>query len=342
MKRNFDKENNFYSKKFKFSYSSLNKLLFSPSLFYRDYILEEREIKTDKHLIEGKLIHLLLLQPEEFDKEFILSPSKVPSDAVRRVLNEVKNNLPGILNSGDPEVEQNYEEPRLNDLDSQIITALQNQNLYQSFKDDSKRLAKIQTPENEEYFKFLLESNKEIIDQDTLERCKKSVEILKDNKAVSALFTHQVTDFEMDDVEIFNEAKLSCKLKGYDFGLKGIVDRYVIDNSKKEITIIDLKTTGKTIADFKDTIEYYNYWLQAAMYVKLVIENLTEELVDYKINFNFVVIDKYEQTYVFPVSQDTLNTWGSALVNILDVANFHYTEKRYDLPYEYAKEQVIL
>ena len=70
MKRNFDKENNFYSKKFKFSYSSLNKLLFSPSLFYRDYILEEREIKTDKHLIEGKLIHLLLLQPEEFDKEF--------------------------------------------------------------------------------------------------------------------------------------------------------------------------------------------------------------------------------------------------------------------------------
>tara|TARA_R100001509_G_C4868259_1_gene215794 strand:+ start:477 stop:1463 length:987 start_codon:yes stop_codon:yes gene_type:complete len=328
MKRNFDKENNFYSKKFKFSYSSLNKLLFSPSLFYRDYILEEREIKTDKHLIEGKLIHLLLLQPEEFDKEFILSPSKTPSDAVRRVLKDISNvSADNLLNNVE---------------DDLILVYLKKENLYQSFKDDQKRIDKIRTLDNAEYYKFLAEEGKDIIDHDTLERCKKSVEILKDNKAVSALFTHEVTDFEMDDVEVFNEAKLSCELKGYDFGLKGIVDRYVIDNNKKEITIIDLKTTSKTVADFKDTIEYYNYWLQAAMYVKLVIENLTEELVDYKINFNFVVIDKYEQTYVFPVSQDTLNTWGSALLNILDVANFHYTEKRYDLPYEYAKEQVIL
>ena len=46
---------------FNFSYSSLNRLSFSPKLFYKDYILKIREIKTDKHLIEGKLLHLLLL-----------------------------------------------------------------------------------------------------------------------------------------------------------------------------------------------------------------------------------------------------------------------------------------
>ena len=65
MKKDPIKEEEFYNKDFKFSYSSLNKLLFSPSLFYKDYILKEREEKTDKHLIEGKLLHLLLLQPEK-------------------------------------------------------------------------------------------------------------------------------------------------------------------------------------------------------------------------------------------------------------------------------------
>jgi hypothetical protein len=37
------KESEFYKKSFKFSYSSLNKLLFSPTLFYKDYILLDRD-----------------------------------------------------------------------------------------------------------------------------------------------------------------------------------------------------------------------------------------------------------------------------------------------------------
>ena len=83
------KEDEFYSKEFKFSYSSLNRLLFSPKLFYKDYILKEREIKTDKHLIEGKLLHLMLLQPEKLNDEFSIVPGKIPSDNVRKVLNQL-------------------------------------------------------------------------------------------------------------------------------------------------------------------------------------------------------------------------------------------------------------
>ena len=49
MIKDLQKEEEFYLKKFKWSYSSLNKLLFSPSLFYKDYILWDREVRTDKH-----------------------------------------------------------------------------------------------------------------------------------------------------------------------------------------------------------------------------------------------------------------------------------------------------
>tara|TARA_R100001440_G_scaffold7759_4_gene15092 strand:- start:2290 stop:3273 length:984 start_codon:yes stop_codon:yes gene_type:complete len=327
MKIDKQKEKEFMDSKFNFSYSSMNRLLFSPRIFYKEYILKEKEVKMDKHLVEGRVIHTLLLQPDDFDNMFTVLPSKVPSDAVRRVLNELKQ----------------YPKNNLNDLDSEIITALQNQNLYQSFKDDNKRLAKIQTSENEEYFKFLLESNKDIIDQDTLERCKNRVEMLKDNANIMSLFTHEVTDFEMDSLEVYNEKKLDCKLTKYNFGLKGIVDRYVIDHETKTITIIDLKTSGKSLMDFPETVDFYKYWLQAAIYVILVGKNVDEKVAQtYNISFKFVVIDKYDQTYAFDVSNNTLNQWTDNLHKLLEIVNFHYTKCRYDLPYEFITRSVTL
>jgi len=42
MKKDPIKEEEFYNGDYSFSYTSLNKLLFSPQLFYKDYILKER------------------------------------------------------------------------------------------------------------------------------------------------------------------------------------------------------------------------------------------------------------------------------------------------------------
>ena len=87
---NKQKEEVFYAKKdFCFSYSSLNKLLFSPSLFYKDYILWDREVRTDKHLIEGKLIHCLLFEAENVKEKFNIVPGKSPSDNIRKVLKDM-------------------------------------------------------------------------------------------------------------------------------------------------------------------------------------------------------------------------------------------------------------
>jgi len=76
MNKDVNKEEQFYAKKFNWSYSSLNKLLFSPSLFYKDYILQDKEVRTDKHLIEGKAIHCLLFEPDNFNTKFNVVPGK--------------------------------------------------------------------------------------------------------------------------------------------------------------------------------------------------------------------------------------------------------------------------
>ena len=231
----------------------------------------------------------------------------------------------------------------LEDLGPEILQVLKDHNLYQSFKEDEKRLSKIQTPENADYFKFLLEEDKDVIDNDMLAKAIERVELLKSNKSVMSIMNYEVTDFEMDPIEIHNEKYLECELKDYKFGLKGFIDRYTIDHDKKEITIIDLKTTSKGLEKFAETVDFYRYWMQAVIYITLVIKNSDEKVSSYKINFNFVVIDNYNQIYVFDVLSETKNKWYANFEQeILKVANYHYTNRDYSLPYEFANGNVIL
>ena len=57
----------FYQNKFYFSYSGLNKLLYSPAMFYSHYVLNEREDRTDAHLVGGRVLHCLLFEPDTYD-----------------------------------------------------------------------------------------------------------------------------------------------------------------------------------------------------------------------------------------------------------------------------------
>ena len=329
MKKDPIKEEEFYNGDYNFSYTSLNKLLFSPQLFYKDYILKEREEKTDKHLIEGKLLHLLILEPERLHEQFSIVPTKVPSESLKKVLKLISNHT---------------EEKELSNVDDTVIlNCLHEVYLYQSLNDTHKRVAKVRTPECEDYYAFMCDtSGKDIIDNDMLLRAMDRVQIIKDNKQVMDLLFHQTTDFELDPIETHNEKYLKCELNDYAFGLKGYIDRYIIDHETKQITIVDIKTTSKSLDKFAETVDYYNYWMQAVIYITLVIKSSEKDISSYKINFNFVVIDNYDQVYVFDVSDNTLQTWYEIFTMTLREANYHYTERDYSLPYEFAKGNVTL
>lgn len=321
------KEAEFYNEKFSFSYSSLNKLLFSPSLFYKDYILKDRELKTDKYLIEGKLVHCLVFEPENLTEKFKIVPDKTPTDSIRKILHKVygKDKNADIMSA-----------------DDLILETLKEENLYQSLKADEARLAKVKTPKAKIYWEFIANPMVDVVDQDTLSTCTDYAEIIKSNKDVMDLFDSVSTDFDLDPVQTYAEKPLECDLKDKPFGLKGIIDFYKVDDDEKLVTICDLKTTGKSISDFKETIDYYNYWLQAAIYCKLAFENLDESQQDYNFIYKFVVIDKYKQVYVFDVSSETLSIWTQGLEETIKVAEHHYSKRDYSLPYEFLIEKVIL
>jgi hypothetical protein len=328
-------EKNFYDKKFYFSYSSLNKLMWNPAVFYQLYVLGMKEERTDAHLVQGKIVHALLLEEEKFNDQFIISPGKLPGDSVKIVVDRVFAHYLEISANGD-------QRANLVEFDQAILDVMIDMNYHQSLKTDQQRLDKIISAETISYWDFLkAKGNKTLIDQATYDFCKGAVDLIKTDKSLCNLIGCDVTEF--DNKEVFNEIALSIDYANAPFGLKGIIDNLVIDHDKKTIFVNDIKTTSKDLKDFKETIEFYSYWLQAVMYCTLVsiqYKHLLES--GYGLKFHFVVIDRSFQTYPFFVSEPTLKNWLDRMEKVLEAAKWHYVNKSYDLPYEFATGSVVL
>jgi hypothetical protein len=327
--------NQFYKNKFYFSYSSINRLLFSPRSFYSHYVLNQREDSIDPHLVGGRVLHCLLLEPENFEKDFILMPDKFPTDSNRILIDNIFKNYLSIENNA----------LLLEEFQKEILTDLLNSNLYQTLKTDQQRLDKILTDQNKNYFEFLkTKQDKALVDPIIYANCIETVAMLKSNQDVRALLylDKEISD---DHITVFNELPLKHNVNNLPFGYKGILDNVVIDTDSKTIFINDLKTTGKGLLDFPDTVKYYKYWIQASMYYHLVYEEYIKPMKDAKdwnIVITFIVVDKYNQIYPFQVSQESLEVWLKDFDNIIDIVKYHYENKDFTLPYELAIGNVKL
>jgi hypothetical protein len=326
-----EQELTFYAKKFYFSYSSLNKLLFSPRTFYTHYVLKQREDRMDSYLVEGKVIHCLLLEGDKFNDYFIVSPSKLPEGNGRLIVDKVYSKY-----ADDPDIKE------FKDYEKDIVDILSEINLHQALKTDAQRIERVVIDQNISYFNFLKnKGNKTIVDAETLEYCSKSVEVFKSNSQIVELLG--MGKVQTDTFKVYNEMPLEMDLPGFPFGLKGIVDNIVVDADNKRIYINDIKTTGKGIQNFQESVDFFNYWMQSAVYIRLVLEYF-QKYIDgsWLVKFNFIVIDKNQQVYPFEVSPASTLEWLKDLNTKLLEATYHYNNKDYTLPYKFVTGQVYL
>lgn len=328
----------FYDKKFYFSYSSLGKLLYCPEIFYREYVLGEKDVKDETYLTEGRLIHCLLLEPKKFDDQYVVMTGKMPTENTKIVIDRV------FAHHMELKTDDENKGEFLAYYKDAIIDVLKDMNLHQSLKTDEQRFLKIHTPDAAIYWDFLNKSQgKQIVDTEMYEKCKAIVEKIRLNKEVSSLLQLNSESEWWSTMEVFNETPLDMELKKYPFGLKGIIDNLTIDPINQVIRINDFKTTSKTLADFPETIKFYKYNLQAAIY-NLLVTNKYADLVKqgYKIEFRFIVIDKNQQIYPFKVSKETMIQWTKDLQESFNAAEYHYTNKDYTLPYNFVTQSIEL
>jgi hypothetical protein len=329
-------EDKFYAQKYYISYSAMSKLMYSPYLFYKHYVLGQKDDEQSAGTLAGKVIHSLLLDADNFKEHFILLPGNLPSDNPKKIIEMV------FQHHSTQEVQS--ETATLLDYKDYILSALVEMNLYQSLKTDEQRVAKISTPAHEEYFSFLIKKQgKDIVDIPTFEECSQIVELLKNHPEVTTLLGGTP---DQESYQKINEYAVQIEeVEGLPFGLKGILDNMVMDVENKYVRINDLKKTSKTLSEFPETIEFYNYWLQAALYVIMVKHILKSNDFDpeeWNIEFNFIVVDKYKQIYPFKVSTTTMAQWIEKTNQWLSIAKWHYDTRRFDLPYALVDNRSIL
>ena len=328
-------EAEFFENPFSFSYSSLNTLLTAPALFYKEYVLQQKEEEMKKHLLEGTLIHFLILEHQRFDDKFVVLPG-LPSDNNKLIADRIFNEY--YPAKGDEAAE-------LKDFGDEIDTILQEINLYQSIKDKDKRLAKIIEPKTEEYFTFLKTAlKKTLIDSALLDVSTQRADILKANPVARELLGLDLVS-DGRTVGIYNELEIEIPASetGYPFGFKGHIDNMVVLVTEKKVRINDFKTTGKSITDFEESVDFWNYWLQAAMYVTLVRYFLRQILTDeWTIEFRFIAFDKYNMMYPFKVTPETMAKWMERFDETKEQAYYHYQFKDFSLPFAFAMGKVEL
>ena len=62
----------------------------------------------------------------------------------------------------------------------------------------------------------------------------------------------------------------------------------------------------------------------------------------WEIEFRFVVFDKYNQLYPFKVRNSTLESWKEKTNDTIAKAIWHYENRDFTLPYDYANGNVKL
>jgi len=325
----YQKEDEFFSKQFLMSYSGLNRLLYSPALFYQHYVLKQRDDTMDPNMIEGSLIHCLLLHPDNFDQQFVLSVQDPPSDNPRKVLDTLLIHHKDLKAHGDARTE-------LNEFSDAILDILRDMNLYQSLKTDAQRLEKMITPRHEEYWRYLTTmEGKIVVGQETYDFCKAVVEKITSTPTVMDRMGYFGDSFNGITKE--NEKEIVSFPEDLPFGLRGFIDNLVFDPNNKVIRVNDVKKTSKDLNSFSDSIEYFRYWIQAAMYVMMVEQQYLSkpEYEGWTIEFRFIVIDPYMQIAPVKVSEEKLNQWISTTKEKLNEARYHFEKRDFSLPYQY-------
>jgi hypothetical protein len=304
--------------------SILKKILDHPKDYLKAKARQESpEESTEEHFVFGSMVDMMLLSSRaEFDTKFERIPDDVKcSDTIKAIVNGIYSEL---SDSNVPVTDAGLRP---------IILKYCNEFGYQGNWKDDTRVDKI-IKDGSEYYDILVRGvNKTLVTETEYANAVSCLMALK-----SDAFTRQYVDkkFEKNNVEFLDRVIIQFVHNGRT--IKGELDRVVINHTKKTITPVDFKTTGKTVKGFKYDFWKYRYDFQAAVY-KLgllahpdIIALLNKE---YSLeNFVYCVVEKNlvynPMNFVVPSAVDNIGLHGGFLSNGQEVEGFFAACARLD------------
>ncbi len=234
------------------SSSSLKEFSVDRRRYYKKYYLNEKvEEEENKAATVGRVVETLLLEPDEFDKRFYMSSiAKAPTGNMLAFVESLYKNT-----SRDVEfsvaVSQAYK-------DSEYKWTL------------DKVLEKFNGSDAEIYFKEIREvrsKNLTVITADDVENAERIVQELKSNEV-----TAEICNLETNDRYLVQN---QLQIEDYEVDglkLKSMMDKVIIDHTKKTIQCYDLKCVWAVENFYEEYYLYRRAYIQAYLYKQACYE----------------------------------------------------------------------
>lgn len=312
-------EKEYYSEK-RVSSSSLKWFEISP-LFFRKMLDKEIEQETKRYFEIGKKIHMRILEPNEFDKNYIFLDYETPKSENQRQFCEDYITYPA--RKVDEKLlyayRKNYSADKLTE-----------DKILEKATDLKKSLSKYITylKKRSEVKDVLTKSDNDLIN--TL------VDRVNSHQAAYSL-TRVSDEDKMNGVEEYNEQVVFFDILGVK--CKSMIDRLVIDTKNKTIFLIDLKTTSN-LGDFGHSFEEFAYYRQMAFYWGAVHQFCKDKGIDiseYKKETYIVGLQKGDlpECRVFNISEQWLTRGLDEIEQILPRIKWHFDNELWEHRQEY-------
>lgn len=172
-----------------------------------------------------------------------------------------------------------------------VSNAAKEAGFWKDNKWDSRRYKEVlKTGNIAEYYNALINTDKTIISTETFNEALAMVKALREAPATSGYFAD---NDELSPIRRYYQLKFKAVLEGV--GYRCMADEIICDYERKEIYLIDLKTSSKPEWDFYKSFIEWNYSCQARLYYRIIAANLLKDeyFRDFKIhNYRFIVVNK--------------------------------------------------
>ena len=301
------------------SASGLSEFSKSP-LAFKAYKEAESSEDSD-HFKLGTAIHCRVLESEEFDNRYYVMEVEPPgAETNMRIF--IDRYFYYITNDFDPILAKDMAYK-----DSGYKTKLET--VWKNFEEKESYV---------EYWNALVDSEDKIV-------LSSKEELLIENCAKS-IFNHKIADSFLDmspkdDIQYLTECEILWEMKGFDFKMKSIIDRMIINTKDKLINIIDIKTTSKNVHKFQYSYKSFATYRQLAFYghaVMWYIENvLKEDRKDWSLTTTIIAVQTtgFNETVVYAPDPNDMMIGHREIIDLLTELNWHYENNLWEYPVNY-------
>lgn len=293
--------------------------------------LVEKQVVDNQGVKIGSLVDILLFDSDQIHKLYHISDFQEPSATLGTLCNIILQDYESIPS------------------EEEIFNIIERNGFWKATKKYETIKANFDVPHFWGYLEDKFKSKDKIVISST--------DYDKALSIVDSLLTHKfMRDFwSKEDVTRFYQVKFETYIEGILF--RGIIDIVEIDNVKKTIRFIDLKTTGNNASEFVSSFIKYRYYLQSAIYQQAFKDVLKELSLDSDytlLSFNFIVIGTKE---MIPVTFDVTDNWNlcsylgfkttggylyKGLYQLIQDVKYHYLNDEYSLSRELSENNGLL